>query len=217
MTQTTRVNLTRRLTLAAALLCTTPLWAAPDAEYEKAFQLFAQARAGQTEAIETSATAFTTLQAADPANPVLLAYAGASTAMRANTTWLPWKKMAYAEDGMALLDKALTMLTAAHNVPLWHEVPAVLEVRFVAASTFLAVPGFMNRGARGAKLLQAVVDSPLLAASPLAFRSDVWMVAAKEASKNKRPDDARKYLNEVVKAKGPQQEAARAQLQALPS
>lgn len=47
------------------------------------------------------------------------------------------------------------MLTPAHNALLHQEVPAVLEVRFAAANTFLAVPGFMNRVARGAKLAKA--------------------------------------------------------------
>ncbi|MDR3367632.1 hypothetical protein [Rhodoferax sp.] len=191
--------------------------AVPDTQFDAAFELFTQARAGDSSAIEPAADSFTSLLRAEPINPVVMAYAGAATAMRARTTWFPWKKMGFAEDGMALLDKSLAMLTSAHSAPLQHNVPAALEVRFVAANTFLAVPGFMNRGPRGAKLLQAVVDSPLLAASPLSFRENVWMVAAKEAIKDKRPEDARKYLNEVIQANGPQQQAARAQLQALSS
>ncbi|MDD5031104.1 MAG: hypothetical protein PHH58_16675, partial [Rhodoferax sp.] len=164
-----------------------------------------------------SAKAFEALQKAEPINPVLMAYAGAATAMRANTTWMPWKKIAYVEDGMALLDKALAMLTAEHNAPLQHEVPAALEVRLVAANTFLAVPGFMNRGARGAKLLSDILVSPLLATAPLEFRGAVWLVAADLAQKDKRPQDARKYLGEVVKASAPQAAAALAQLKALSS
>ena len=191
--------------------------AATPAEFDAAFSQFQQARTGNESAIGRSAEAFEALLKAEPLNPVLMAYAGASTAMRATTSWLPWKKMSLAEDGMALLDKALTMLTPAHNAPLQHDVPAALEVRFVAASTFLAVPGFMNRGARGAKLLGDMVASPLLASAPLQFRGDVWMVAAQQALKDKRPEDARKYLGEVVKANAPQIDAARAQLKAMAS
>jgi hypothetical protein len=88
-------------------------------------------------------------------------------------------------------------------------------VRFVAASTFLAVPGFMNRGARGAKLLDEIVASPLLAQSPLEFRGAVWMRAAELAKSQNRATDARKWLNEVVTNKAPQAEAAQAQLKTL--
>jgi len=205
------------LVLASATSLATSALAATPAQFDSAFAQFQQARAGNESAIDKSAQAFEVLLKAEPINPVLMAYVGATTAMRANTTWLPWKKMTYAEDGMAMLDKALAMLTAAHNAPLQHDVPAALEVRFVAANTFLAVPGFMNRGARGAKLLGDILDSPLLTTAPLAFKGDVWMVAADLALKDKRAQVARNYLIDVVKASAPQAEAARAQLKAMAS
>jgi hypothetical protein len=204
-------NFVAVLTLASSALAATP------AQFDSAFAQFQQARVGNENAIGQSAASFETLLKVEPINPVLMAYAGAATSMKANTTWLPWKKMAYAEDGMALLDKALSLLTAAHDAPLQHKLPAVLEVKFVAATTFLAVPGFMNRGARGTKLLGEVLASPLLASTPLEFRGDVWMTAADAAQKDKRIEDARKYLGEVVKASAPQADAARAQLKAIQS
>jgi tetratricopeptide (TPR) repeat protein len=211
-------KVSRRLAIAAAALALVgSVWAVPQAQFQPAFEQFMQAAQGRDGAIEKSADAFSTLLKIEPSNPVLMAYAGAATSMKATTTWLPWKKMHYAEDGMAMLDKALAMLTAAHNAPLQHDTPAVLEVRFVAANTFLAVPGFMNRSARGAKLLNEVLSSPLLAASPLPFRGDVWMAGAALAAREKRIDDARKLLNDVIQANAPQVEAARAQLKALTS
>jgi hypothetical protein len=146
-----------------------------------------------------------------------MAYAGAAIALKSTTTWLPWRKMSHAEDGMAVLDKALALLTPAHNAPLQHGVAGTLEVRFVAASTFLAVPGFMNRGARGAKLLQEVLSSPLFEANPLGFRGSVWMKAASLAAKDQRKDEARKYLMQVIQANAPQAAAAQAQLAKLAS
>jgi hypothetical protein len=205
------------LASAASLLLITASHAAPEAQFQPAYEQFLQAAKGSETAIERSADAFTRLLENEPGSAVLMAYAGAATSMKANTTMLPWKKMRYAEDGLALLDKALAMLNAKHNAPLQHDVPAVLEVRFVAANTFLAVPGFMNRGARGSKLLSDVLESPLLTTSPLPFRGDVWLAAAQLAATEKRSDDARKYLNQLIQAKAPQVETARARLQALAS
>jgi hypothetical protein len=207
----------RLLAATASLLMITTAHAAPEAQFQPAFEQFLQASKGNESAIEKSAEAFTVLLKSEPTNPVLMAYVGAATSMKANTTWLPWKKMSYAEDGLAMLDKALAMLTPAHDAVLQNKLPAVLEVRFVAASTFLAVPGFMNRGARGAKLLNEVLTSPLLASSPLQFRGDVWLAGATLAAKEKRNDEARKYLNQVIQASAPQADAARAQLKALAS
>ncbi|MGI9133222.1 MAG: hypothetical protein ACR2I0_04655 [Rhodoferax sp.] len=198
-----------------ALACNGSAWAISDAQFTPAFDIFMQATRGNDAAVDRAADAFAALLNQEPGNPVLLAYSGAATAMKAGASWLPWKKMAYAEDGMAQLDKALSLLGAAHTAPLQHAIAATLEVRFVAASSFLAVPGFMNRGDRGAKLLGEVLASPLLAGTPLGFRGDVWMKAAELALKQKRSADARRYWGEVVQAQAPQAQAARAHLQGL--
>jgi hypothetical protein len=94
-------------------------------------------------------------------------------------------------------------------------VPAVLEVRFTAASTFLAVPGFMNRGARGSSLLAEVLASPLFASAPLAFQGNVWLSAARYAAAQGHQDEARNHLDNITRNKAPQAEAARVQRKAL--
>jgi putative ABC transport system permease protein len=132
---------------------------------------------GNTSAIDKAADAFAALLATEPTNPVLLAYTGAATSMKANTTMLPWKKMAYAEDGLAQLDKALAMLTTAHNAALQNGTPGNLEVKLVAANTFLAVPGFMNRNERGVKLVKDLLASPALASTPKDFQASVQKAA----------------------------------------
>ena len=186
--------------------------AAPEAAFEPAFQTFMRAAGGDKAAVDKAADEFAALSKAEPASPVLQAYAGAAEAMRAGTTMLPWKKMSHAEDGMAQLDKALAMLTPAQDAPLQHGTPGTLEVKLVAANTFLAVPGFMNRGARGAKLLNEVLASPLFATAPLPFKGQVWMRAAALAAKEERSADAKRYLNEVIAQGAPQAEAAKAKL-----
>jgi hypothetical protein len=201
----------------ATLLALQPAWAAPETAFEAAYQVFARASGGDTAAVDKAADAFEALLKAEPAHPVLMAYAGASTALKATTTLLPWKKMGFAEDGMALIDKSIALLTPAHDAPLQHGTPGALEVKFIAANTFLAVPGFMNRSARGAKLLGDVLASPLLAASPLPFRGQVWMRAAKLAQADNRPADARRWLDEVVRSGAPQAASAKASLQGLGS
>ena len=206
------LRITRMMAVTAACLVTYAL-AAPPAQFAPALALFAQARTGNEAAIEPSADAFSKLLQAEPANPLWMAYTGAATSMRATTTWLPWKKMQFAEDGLALLDKALATLTAAHHVLVPGAVPVAMEVRFVAANTFLSVPGFMN--ARGTKLLNDILASPQLASAPMKFRGDVWMTAADLAIKDKRVDEARKYLNQVISSGALQAEAARHQLGAL--
>ena len=211
-----QVHLLLSLLGASLLVPLRPALAAAEADFLSAAKDFDAAQAGDAAALQRAADAFETLLRAEPGHPVLLAYSGAATAMKSSTTMLPWKKMGFAEDGLAQLDKALDLLTPAHDAPLYRGTPAVLETRFTAANTFLAVPGFMNRGERGAKLLQQVLDSPLLAASPLHFRGLIWMRAARQAQKDQRPADARRWYEMVLAQNAPQASAAQAALKALP-
>lgn len=176
-------------TLVIALLAVAAAFLQPPARaeatgFEQAVQHFNQASATREgSAIEAAAAEFQALSDAAPTDPVLRAYYGAATAMRASTTLLPWRKMGYAEDGLAQIDKALAQLTPAHDAPLHRQVPAVLETRFVAASTFLALPSMFHRGPRGEQLLADVRQSPLLAAAPPPFRNAVAALVAKQAKK----------------------------------
>ena len=203
------------LSLSAAAFTT--FAAAPtDAQFQAAFQTFSAAQKGDDADIDKSAGEFEALLQADPGNPVLMAYTGAATAIKARGTMLPWKKIGYAEDGLAQIDKALTLLQPAHDGELFNHTPMSLQTRFTAASTFLGLPGMFNRGARGAKLLAEVEGSPALDKASPGFQGAVLMFSAQVALKQDRVADARKALTSVVDRQLPQAEAARAQLQGLP-
>jgi tetratricopeptide (TPR) repeat protein len=182
-----------------ALLAVTPLQAAPDAAmYATARARFQPALDGDNSAIDPAATQLKALSDAEPADPVLRAYAGAATSMRARTTMLPWRKMGYAEDGLAQLDKALAQITPVHEAAPASAVPAALETRYIAASSFLAMPDMFHRGARGEQLLTQVLTAPALATAAPEFQSTVWLYAGKRAAQAGRKDEAREWLAKVA-------------------
>ncbi|KDB53435.1 hypothetical protein X805_10200 [Sphaerotilus natans subsp. natans DSM 6575] len=156
--------------------------ATPATDFDQAAAIFGRARDGDHAAIAPALAQFTALLQARPDDPLLLAYAGAATAMQARATWMPWKKMGHAEDGLAMIDRALARLTPAHATELHRGVPVALETRLTAAGTFLALPAMFHRGERGRRLLEQVQRDPALAATPAAFREAVQRLAAKEAA-----------------------------------
>jgi len=200
---------------AASASVTAAVSSRPDDELAAAFDRFDQAGAANPAAVDDAAERFARLSAARPADPVLRAYAGATTSMRAVTTMLPWRKMTYAEDGLALVDKALAQLGSAHEQALHRGVPAVLETRFVAANTFLGLPAMFNRAERGRQQLDQVLGSPLLDSAPLRFRAVVWLRAARLAEDDKQPERARQWYERVVASNAPQATAARDRLKGL--
>jgi len=205
--------------LAALALCAglgSATAATTDAQFQAAFQTFSAGQKGDSDAIDRAADQFGDLLKADPGHPVLMAYAGAATAMKAKTTLMPWKKIGYAEDGLAQIDKALALLQPEHDTAVLNHSPVSLQTRFTAASTFCGLPGFFNRGPRCAKLLAEVQASPLLAQATPGFQGAVLITAAKQAAKEFRNAEARADLTAVIERGLPQAEAARAQLKELP-
>jgi hypothetical protein len=205
-----------RLLASIALAAAAQANAAADpAALEQALGVFQRAAGGEQAAIEPAADQLAALLQADPADPLLRAYAGAATTLRARATLLPWKKLAHAEDGLALIDKALAQLDATHDGARFRGVPVSLEARFTAASTFLALPSMFNRQPRGAHLLDEVLNSPLFEASPVSFKAAVWHRAGIEAANRKRPDEAREWLRRAAASGAPSAGAAQAKLKEL--
>ena len=138
---------------------------------------FQKAAKGDDSAIDDALAALTSLSAAHPGHPALKAYLGATVAMQGRAAWLPWRKMRHAEDGLAQIDKALSLLTPAHQSMLQRGVPVALETKFVAANTFLQLPSMFMRHERGQALLSEVMNSPQLSATPPEFKAAVRALA----------------------------------------
>ncbi|MBC7957385.1 MAG: hypothetical protein H7Y33_16135 [Cytophagales bacterium] len=211
-----RTVLLTALALSLSLPLGTAFAATTDAQFQSAFQTFQAAQKGDSAAVERAADQFHDLLKADPGQPMLMAYAGAATALKAKSSYLPWKKIGHAENGLAMIDKALALLQPTHDTAVLNRSPVSLQTRFTAASSFLAMPSFFNRGARGAKLLAEVQASPLLAQASPGFQGAVLMSAAQLAAKEFRTADARRDLGAVISRGLPQAEAANAQLLSLP-
>jgi hypothetical protein len=161
--------------MLALLLAT--LAPAVASDFESAFALFAKGRAGDHAATEQAVGAFQTLLRAEPDNALVMTYAGVSTAMQANGTMMPWKKLGFAKEGVALIDKAVLLLAGPHKTVPNRKVPDVMEVRLLAARTYLAMPESMGKAATGAKLLSEVMANPLFGATTDTFKAEVMQAA----------------------------------------
>jgi len=201
-------------TTASIFIASPYAMAFSETRYEAAIKLLQDK---SDSAAEQAASEFKDMLKAEPENPLLLAYAGASVSKLATTTIFPWKKMSYAEDGLAMLDKSLQIIHATPSSAMHGSVPVELEVKLAAANTFLSVPGFMNRAARGQKLLNDILEHKAFPATALPFRGAVWLCAAHLALTQNRHEDAKRYLNQILQNHAPQSDAANRLLQGLPS
>lgn len=160
----------------------------PDAHagFLQALQRFELAQQGHESAIEDSTQRFDALSRAFPGDPLPLVYAGAATTLRATTTWWPWRKMQFVEDGLARIDQALGRLGPDQDARRVRDTVTSLEVRFCAAATFLALPSMFHRTARGDRLLDEVRTSPLLSRCAAEFQAAVARKVAARTQEQQR-------------------------------
>lgn len=187
------------LAILISLICST----ASAAPQEVAPANFTQARQQFMAAFEGKGTdaaidTFHALGASQPGHPLFLAYEGAANALKGRDASMPWDKMKYTEKGADQLEKALALLTPAHDEALFLGSPESIELRLLAANTLLALPDFMNRRSQGKRALEAALASPALALSSAQTRASLFAAAARLASKEQRSKDEVSWLQKLV-------------------
>lgn len=151
-----------------------------DASFEAALTHFNRARQGEAEQIESAIAAFRGQPGNPTLQPLYSAYLGSAHTLKAKAAWLPWNKLRFTEQGLDHIDQALAALRPEHDRVLVQGTPASLMTRMVAAATFVALPdGIFHRRAAGKSLLAEMRRSPLLAAAPAGFRTELGTIEAR--------------------------------------
>jgi len=141
------------------------------------------------EAVEKSYETFKTARESDPADAVALFYLGASETLMARDSWLPWKKLSLAENGIARMDKALTLLTQGDTTgeqtqTTQRGLPQDIVLKGIAAATFTQMPEFFNTFERGYSLYHSLMNDSRLARVPAQHLSWIYCGALDAAVNN---------------------------------
>lgn len=162
-------------------------YAAPaaDAGFDGALREFDAARADEKR-VDVAVAALRALPADPQRQPLQAAYLGSALAHAGQGGVDAVEQDEIHQQGLDQLDAALAMLKPEHGTVQVRGVPVTLQMRLVAAATFVAVPdGLFHRRADGRKLLAALRADPLLAAAPAAFRAEVEAAEARLAESAK--------------------------------
>lgn len=194
-------RLIHALGLACLLFLVAAAGAGQDEDFAAAEVLFQKAAGGDKNAVDDAVARFERLAAADtPYAPTFQAYLGAAQAMQGRDAWMPWTKMRATERGLSTLDKVLRRLEARHDDVLLRQVPVGLEVRLIAATTFIALPDLFHRFDSGKALLRAAFGRPAFAAAPPAVRAALHRQAALVAAKEKQTHEEAAQWRLVIAA-----------------
>jgi len=197
----------RKLLLLVTLLIAAPsIASATTPSFSEAFQTYRQG-AHDGAANERANEMFQQLLAATPGDPVALAYLGSTWVIKGRDAWAPWNKLRYVDKGLALLDKAVLLLSPEHDQVVLEGLPASVRVRSVAGIAYAGLPDMFKRFDQGRDMLRALTASPLLAGAPGPATAYIHYYAGNAAQRDKDAADARKQYQAVL-ANAPESEYA---------
>jgi len=203
-------------------LLAAPSWGAPldtRARFLQAREAFESGRKGSVDAIGLAQQQFRGLVAAEPANPLYLAYFGSTYTLQARESTLPWTKIHLINQGVGLLDQALSSLHAIERRASGADPSVLLETRLVAIATFIALPdSLFHRLTIAKQTLQEALASPAFAVADTDLRGHLVYEGALIARQEHDDGAERSALKQVMALAPPSIDAAgiRARLAQLP-
>jgi len=139
--------------------------------------IYNQAATGNEAQVENAYERFNQLIEAEGATPLTLVYLGSSQTLIGRDAWMPWTKMKHVEQGLANIDKGLTLL-AAETTPLSKQIvyqglKESFLTRALAATTYSTLPDMFNHFERGYELFLTLLADPEFTTQP--FQANAWV------------------------------------------
>ncbi|VAW52288.1 hypothetical protein MNBD_GAMMA06-1252 [hydrothermal vent metagenome] len=184
--------------LLLALQITTT-FAIAEQNFIDAQEIFEQSLAGNESKTTAAIDSFQTLVNNNPEQPLFLVYLGSAYTLKARDSWMPWTRLSNVDTGLEKIDKAIQMLTPEHGEQKIRGSIISIETRLVAISTFLQVPGFLNRFQDAKDLMHETVNSPAYPLSPPIVKGRLQLWAAEIAIQDDDSNTARVHLEQAIK------------------
>jgi len=141
-------------------------------------------------------------QQADPGDGWTLFFLGATDTLRGDDALLPWNKLSHTEDGLARIDKALSMIDERQWQKHYQHLPQALHMQANAAISFTSVPEMFGYSQRGIELFRQLLASENLQHLPAEAVSWIYLNAIKAAVKHQQPQLATQWHRELQQRGG---------------
>ncbi|QXC55511.1 hypothetical protein KSS82_04185 [Vibrio mimicus] len=169
---------------------------------EALIQRYNQAAQGDEKLVEPLYADLEKLAEQEGAMPLTLVYLGSTRTLMGRDAFLPWKKMRYSEEGLATIEKGLSLLSddAANSQERRNGLPTQMLAIAVAAATYTAMPDMFNHFERGYDLYLNLLADPQFQAQPFAATAWIYRLAIVAALRAKDQAQAKQWLETMQQA-----------------
>ncbi|ENM3917597.1 hypothetical protein DDN19_001884 [Vibrio cholerae] len=202
----TSLSLTAYVAVLLFSLSAWPVFALPS---EAMIQRYNQAAQGDEKLVEPLYSDLEKLVAQEGATALSLVYLGSTRTLMGRDAFLPWKKMRYSEEGLATIEKGLSLLSSqatqssehtASSEEIRNGLPVQMLAMAAAAATYTAMPDMFNYFERGYDLYLNLLADPQFQAQPFAATAWIYRLAIVAALRAKDEAQARLWLEAMQQA-----------------
>lgn len=181
---------------AVALLLSLGSWQAMAQPSEAMIERYNQAAQGDETLVDPLYADLEKLVEQEGATPLTLVYLGSTRTLMGRDAFLPWKKMRYSEEGLATIEKGLSLLSddATNSQERRNGLPTQMLAIAVAAATYTAIPDMFNHFERGYDLYLNLLADPQFQAQPFAATAWIYRLAIVAALRAKDQAQAKQWL-----------------------
>ncbi len=176
-----------------------PAFALDKTTFNNMIGVFIKAVDGDSSALEQSVETLTDLLQKYPHDPLVKVYFGSIYTIQGRDAWMPWNKLSYTEKGMDIMDDAIKQLYPDdEKITDYLSHSVALEVKFVAATTFVQVPDLFGRFDQGLELMHEISEHPQYTLFNPKQRAIFELTMAQALFTDNQKDDAKKWLSNAV-------------------
>nr|WP_262359088.1 hypothetical protein [Vibrio mimicus] len=176
-------------------------------------QRYNQAAQGDTQLVEPLYTELENLIEQEGATALSLVYLGSTRTLMGRDAFLPWKKMRFSEEGLATIEKGLSLLNRDASSPeaRLNGLPTRMLTVAIAAATYTSMPDMFNHFERGYALYLTLLSEPDFQAQPFAATAWIYHLAIVAALRAEDKEQARLWVEKMQQADANHPETQQAQ------
>ncbi|MEF2482559.1 hypothetical protein V4D09_04545 [Vibrio mimicus] len=176
-------------------------------------QRYNQAAQGDTQLVEPLYTELENLIEQEGATALSLVYLGSTRTLMGRDAFLPWKKMRFSEEGLATIEKGLSLLNRDASSPEERRngLPTRMLAVAIAAATYTSMPDMFNHFERGYDLYLTLLAEPDFQAQPFAATAWIYHLAIAAALRAEDKEQARLWVEKMQQTDANHPETQQAQ------
>ncbi len=164
-------------------------------QYAAAYDTYLQVSDEAGGSAKKMARLWEALAVEDESDPLAMVFLGSAHTLMGRDALMPWSKLNHTEKGLDEMALAIRLLKPEHDSQHFEHMTVTLQVKSIAAITFVQVPDSFGRSEDGFELLKEVLTDPAFIALPGEAKTYLYYYGIEAALAQEKDQQSAQWLS----------------------